>query len=330
MKTILSHPWRTAVATVAAAAAAAFGGGALPSAEAAVTCGVGVPTTVAPTAGATAWDVEGKITGFDTTARTITANGMTFHVPDTMKIKTNGLDQPDGNLEFTGPGSLTDPALEAKQSIVGGTVIASGNVVTTPTTGGFCLTFEPTSIFVELAENGVIGPLVSVDAANGTFNVNGATVKMNDDPRVPSKLTDLAGQPLTLDQLANNIGMLMDVGGYFDTAANTLRGTIVEADLVAPKATTDTVSIDQAQWASQELRGRGVVSRKPDGQYAASVSLFTGAANGTTCGGTRLATAAINATDGSYTFRMRNVANPGTICVSSLGGGVDDSPVTAK
>jgi hypothetical protein len=330
VKATLNHPWRAALAAAAAAAAIA-GVSALPDAQAAVTCAVGVPTTVAPSADATVWDVEGKITGFDTTARTITANGMTFRVPDTMKIKTNDLDHPVGNIEFTGPGSLTDPALEANRSIVGGTVIASGTVVTTPVVGGFCITYEPTTIYVELAENGVIGPLLSVDAAAGTFNVNGATVKMNDDPRFPSKLVDLAGQPVSFAQLESNIGVLVDVGGYFDTTTNTMRGTIVEADILTPQATTDTVTIDQAQYSNQERRTRGLVSRKPDGQYAASVSLFTGPKTATnTCGGTKLATTAIDPADGGYDFRVRSVANPRTVCVSSLGGGVAESAVTAK
>lgn len=104
--------------------------------------------------------------------------------------------------------------------------------------------------------------------------------------------------------------MLIDVGGYFDTAANTMGGTIVEADILNPQTTTDTVTIDRAQWSNNEVRARGLVSRKHDGQYGVNVSLFIGTAAGGACTGTGLATATIDQTDGSYDFRVRNVGNP--------------------
>jgi hypothetical protein len=59
-----------------------------------------------------------------------------------------------------------------------------------------------------------------------------------------------------------------------------MRGTIVEADILNPQATKDTVTIDQAQLSNNEVRARGLVSRTPGGQYGVNVSLFIGTATG--------------------------------------------------
>jgi hypothetical protein len=326
---------RVALPSIAAAAgiaAIALGAHSPAPAQAAEVCPDGRLTSTAPTADAQIFEVEGKISRYDATARTITANGMTFKVPDTLKIKTQDLDQAVGNIEFTGPGSLTDPALEAQLPITGGTAIAAGDAVVTPVaeTGQFCVIFQATSVYVEPAEHGIVGPLLGVDKANGTFTVGGSTVKMSTDPRFPSQLIDLAGTQLTLDQLESQVGNLLDVVGYYDEAAGTLRGTVVEADVITPQATTDTVALSRAQWKSPELRVRGTVSRLPNGLFADSVDLHTGTSDGTNCTGPRLATVGIDpAGDGSFEFRLRNVnTNPQNVCVKSLGGGVDDIAVT--
>jgi hypothetical protein len=334
MQLTINPFWRLAAPSLAAAAgAAALGlGGSLPSAHAVEACPDGRLTSTAPSEDARIWEVEGKIARYDGTARTITANGTTFKIPTTLKVKTHDLDQPEGNIEFTGPGSLTDPELEAQLPITGATTIAGGNAVVTavPETGQFCVTFAATSVYVEPAEHGIVGPLLGVDKANGTFVVGGSTIQMNTDPRFPSSLTDLAGSQLTLDQLETQVGQLLDVVGYHDDTAGTLRGTIVEADVLTPQAATDTVALTRASYTDRELRARGSVSRLPDGQFAASVDLYTGASDGTNCTGTRLATQAIDpAGDGSFEFRLRNVAtNPQSVCVKSLGGGIDDIAVT--
>jgi hypothetical protein len=334
MKVHINPLWRVAVPTVAAVAGVAaigLSGNASP-AQAADVCPDGQLTRTAPTEDARIWEVEGKISRYDGVARTITANGMTFKVPEGLKIKTDDLDQAAGNIEFTGPGSLTDPELEAKMGITGGTTISGGNAVVTPVadTGDFCVTFEATSVYVEPAEHGIVGPLLSVDKANGSFVVGGSTVKMNTDPRFPSKLIDLAGTQLTLDQLETQVGSLLDVVGYHDSSTGTLNGTVVEADILTPQDTTDTVALTRALFKSPELRVRGSVSRLPNGQFAASVDLYAGGSDGMNCTGTRLATQSIDpAGDGSFEFRLRNVStNPQTVCVKSLGGGVSQIGVT--
>ena len=82
------------------------------------------------------FEVEGKIQSFNTTARTITANGMTIFLPTTLLVETRNLDL-TGNVTFA---NLTDPTLEAQRSIIGGTVIASGDVVFGSGPSGNCVT----------------------------------------------------------------------------------------------------------------------------------------------------------------------------------------------
>src|SRR5919107_644270 len=65
-----------------------------------------VPVSTAPGAAASVFEVEGKITAYDRTNRTVTANGMTFTIPATLLVKTADLDAPVGNITFE---ALTDP-----------------------------------------------------------------------------------------------------------------------------------------------------------------------------------------------------------------------------
>ena len=85
------------------------------------------PVDIAPPADPAlqVFEVEGKIQSYNTTARTITANGMTIFVPTTVLVETRNLDL-TGNITFA---NLTDATLEAQRSIIGGTVIASGVIV---------------------------------------------------------------------------------------------------------------------------------------------------------------------------------------------------------
>jgi hypothetical protein len=193
--------------------------------------------------------------------------------------------------------------------------------------------FVANSVYVEPAEHGVVGPLLGVNTTDGTFVVGGTTVKMNTDSRFPNKLVDLAGTPLTLEQLSKHVGVLVDAVGYFDDATATLNGTVVEADMLTPQATTDTVAINRADWKSTELRVRGAVSQNPDGSLAASVDLYNGPIANGTCSGVKLATTAVAADaaagEGAWEFRIRSTARPTTVCVKSLGGGIAEKAVTA-
>jgi hypothetical protein len=110
-----------------------------------------VPVDIAPPTDPAlqVFEVEGKIQSFNTTARTITANGMTIFIPTTVLVETRNLDL-TGNITLA---NLTDPTLEAQRSIIGGTVIASGDIVFSQATGGNCVSMNATRVFVEFAEN---------------------------------------------------------------------------------------------------------------------------------------------------------------------------------
>lgn len=294
-------------------------------------CAVGLPVHFTPDP-ALAWDVEGKITSFDRVNRTLTANGMTMSIPPTVLIKTNDLDQPVGNITFD---FLTDPALEAVRTVIGGTAIAGGATIFTTEAGGTCMSLVADSVFVELAENGLIGPLMSVDVAGGSFVVNGTTIQMNTDPRFPSNLHDLGGNPITLADLVGNEGALMDVGGYYDAAAGILYGTLVEAPILILQPGKDTVVIEKAGGRSGEIRVVGLVSRHPGtGQFVASVDVYAGTINaaGTGCDGSLLGPAVVNSVDGSFDFRLRQAffVPPPVVCVASPGGGVAERAVANR
>jgi hypothetical protein len=274
------------------------------------------------------FEVEGKIQSFNSTSRTITANGMTIFVPTTVLVETRNLDL-TGNITFA---NLTDPALEAQRSIINGTVIASGDIVFSQGTGGNCVTMNATRVFVELAENVVVGLLSDVDATAGTFRVNGVQVRMNTDPRFPKDIFDVGSNQLTIAELASHAGEDISVGGYFDAAQNVLFGTLVETEFVKALPGQDGVAITRTEGrtGNRELRVEGQNARNPQGQFAASVTVFAGGldAAGTQCTGTQLGTAAVSAIDGVWSFRQRNITPPAQVCVKSPFGGIDASAVT--
>jgi len=59
--------------------------------------------------------IEGKIQSYNTTARTITANGMTIFIPTTVLVETRNADL-TGNITFA---NLTDATLEAQKRSLG-------------------------------------------------------------------------------------------------------------------------------------------------------------------------------------------------------------------
>ncbi len=127
------------------------------------------------------FEVEGKIASYNRTSRTITVNGMTFMIPTTVLVETRDLDL-TGNITFD---TLTNPTYEAQHSIVGATVIASGDISFSSAGGGNCMSFSATRVFVEFAENVVVGLLSDVNVAAGTFKVNGASVGHESGPEIP-------------------------------------------------------------------------------------------------------------------------------------------------
>ena len=274
------------------------------------------------------FEVEGKIQSYNGTNRTITANGMTIFIPTTVLVETRNLDL-TGNIQFA---SLIDPTLEAQRSIVGGTVIASGDIVFSQGTGGNCVTMNATRVFVEFAENGIVGLLSNVDSAAGTFRVNGVLVRMNADPRFPKDILDIGGSQLTIAELASHEGEDISVGGYYDAAQNVLFGTLVETEFVKALPGQDGVAITKTEGrtGNRELRVEGQNARNPQGAFAPSVTIFSGGldAAGTQCVGTQLGTAAVSSVDGVWSFRQRNITPPTQVCVKSPFGGIDSAAVT--
>jgi hypothetical protein len=274
------------------------------------------------------FEVEGKIQSFNSTARTITANGMTIFIPTTVLVETRNLDL-TGNITFA---DLTDPTLEAQRSIIGGTVIASGDIVFSQTTGGNCVSMNATKVFVEFAENVIVGLLSNVDPAAGTFRVNGSLVRMNTDTRFPKDILDVGANQLTITDLASHEGEDITVNGYYDAAQNVVFGTLVETEFVKALPGQDGVAITRTEGrtGNRELRVEGLNARNPQGQFAASVTVFSGGldATGAQCVGTQLGTAAVSTIDGSWSFRQRNITPPTQVCVKSPFGGIDSDAVT--
>lgn len=321
---LLTRAWLRWSALTALAAALLLG-----AAPAAAQC---VPIGTPPTPGgaATEFGVEGKITAYDTAARTITANGMTFTLPAGLLVATAGLNLP-GNISFE---SLTATGAEATRSIIGGTTIATGNVTNSVTATGNCLSFTAASVFVEMAENVLIGVLHEINVAAATFRVNGALVRMNSDPRFPSTLLDIGGDPIALSALAGFEGTAISVEGYYDAAAQTLFATLAETEVVTLTAGADGVAITRAQLkaAGDDLRVDGQATANAAGQRATSVSVFAGnlSAAGTACTGRLLGAAPVTAADGTFTLKVRRSPLVPTVCVQSPLGGVAARAVTAR
>jgi hypothetical protein len=106
----------------------------------------------------------------------------------------------------------------------------------------------------------------------------------------------------------------------------------VETEFVKALPGQDGVAITRTEGrtGNRELRVEGLNARNPQGQFAASVTVFSGGldAAGTQCVGTQLGTAAVSAVDGSWSFRQRNITPPAQVCVKSPFGGIDSSAVT--
>ncbi|HEV3469244.1 MAG TPA: hypothetical protein VG148_07980 [Pyrinomonadaceae bacterium] len=291
-----------------------------------------VPVSHAPQAAATTYEVEGKITAYDRTNRTITANGMTFGVPTTLLVKTEDLDAPAGNITFE---ALTDPAAESSRSIIGGTAISVGDITTTSTAAGTCVSFVATSVFVEFAENVIAGVLSDVNVNDQSFRVNGALIRMNADARFPHKLQDAGGNEITIDKLLGFEGTLASAEGYFDATQNVLFAVAAETEVITQQPGKDGVAITGAEGrtSDRELRVNGINTRNSQGQFAASVAIHAGNINstGTGCGGPQLGSATVSQLDGSWSFRQRPAATiPTSVCAASPLGGVAERAVSIR
>ena len=278
------------------------------------------------------FSVEGKITAYDGVDRTMTANGMTFTVPSTLLVETRD-HALGGNITFD---YLIDATLEAQRSIIGGTAIASGTVGFTQTADGYCISFTATAVYVEMAENVLVGLLSNIDPVAGSFQVSGVLVYMNTDPRFPSNLLDAGGSLIPIDDLVGFEGTLVTAGGYFDAAQGIQLGTVVETEAILSQPGTDSVAITRAEGRvdNEELRVEGSNTTSPDtGQYASSVAVHAGGldAAGTGCAGSQLGTAPVSSIDGTWSLRLDPISViPSQVCAKSALGGVATRTVTMK
>jgi hypothetical protein len=287
---------------------------------------VPINSAAPPTGDAALFAIEGKITGYNVAARTITANGVTFTVPTTLGINTNDPALPPNNTFAT----MTAAAAEATRTIVGGTVIASGDITNTVTAAGNCISFTATSVFVEMAENVLLGVLHDINTAAQTFKVNGQVVKMNTDGRFPSALLDLNGKPTTVAALVGFEGTAVSVEGWVENGV--FQAILAETSAVTRTGTTDAVAITKAQLrAGPELRVDGQVIANSNGVLATLVEVFVGPETNGKCNGTRLGQATV-AADTTFSFRLRRTSFPSlsSVCVKTSLGGVADHDVTNK
>lgn len=277
----------------------------------------------APTdAAQNSWEFEGTISAVDQVARTITVNGASFKVPGTLLVKTHSLDQTQGNISLT---DLLTPADIAGNA----TGIAQGHTeYGVNGQGQQCATFVADSVYVERAENVLVGALTGVAPDGQSIYIAGGKVEANKDSRwpTPTGIMDATGTEVPFAELAGHEGLMLEAEGYFSTTGQALQGTVIATDqILTTPVNGDTVVISRAEWKDNELRLSGVVS--PAGT-SKTVTVYPGRLVGSACDTAKAAigTAAVGA-DGAYSYRNRNVAYPGAVCVQSSGGGADDITV---
>jgi hypothetical protein len=291
-----------------------------------------VPVSHPPSADATVYEVEGKITAYDRLNRTITANGMTIGVPSTLLVKTEDAGAATGNITFE---ALTDPTAEASRSIIGGTLISTGNITTTTTATSTSISFIANSVFVEFAENVISGTLSDINLSDSSFRVNGVTIRMNTDPRFPHKLLDAGGKEIAVSNLSGFEGTLVSAEGYYDATQGVLYGVTVETEVITQQPGKDGVAITVAEGrtGTPELRVTGINTRNSQNVFASSVNIHAGGINSTAtgCAGPQLGSATVSQVDGSWVFRQRPAPTiPTKVCAVSPLGGVAERNVDIR
>ena len=276
------------------------------------------------------WSVEGPITGIDPAAGTITASGVTATIPAALPLEgTRGLTGANlaQLLDAAAPGRVRSIFASAGENpgYSGATLKAEGIVVETAAGR----VYRATAVVVEMAENVIVGALLSVDEANGTFVVNGATCRMNTDERFPANILDVGLKPITFDDLNGAVGQIFTVSGYF--YAGEVHAVTVDTQVVPVTPHTDTVRVLNA-------KGVNAVKNKSTLTVVGSVAPFDPKAlitltNAIT--GAKIATVAVTAGavagQGDFNLKLTNlVASPTRIRATSSNGGVHEVDVTVK
>lgn len=250
------------------------------------------------------WAVEGPISAIDSTAGTITANGLTFQVPADLQLVGLSRVVTGSTLNLledaSAPGATKTILPSPGNS--GGTTISEGTIVTA---ADGTRTFLADFVYVEQAENVLSGVIDAVNA-DGSIVVNGTAVAVSTDERFLGVIGDIGAEPITLEELSSLVGAAIVVEGYYSSGDSTLYAVAGAADyLPPPPPGEDIVRIEfcQARISVQQVRAVGVVAPF-DPLNPTVISVFdgtTGALFGTT-------TAVLDVDGrGSWSFRMDGV-----------------------
>ena len=279
------------------------------------------PTGLFP--GAEAVSVEGKVTAFDAAARTLTIdNGTVITFPaDPFKIDTTG--DAVGDILFS-------QLVNTLPSPIGGVVIADALATGAPNSPAV---FTVTAAYFEFGEHVIVGPLIKVDAATGTFQIAGTTIKAATDTRFNPAFLDLGGNSLgtgnaAIAALAGWEGSLASAQGYMKDGV--LYATLVETNIIQALP-TDSVVIERALYtpSKRALDIKGSVTKYPGtvnigdtDRFANTVQVAVSTTTGTVNLGfaTVIPDLALNV--GTYRLKTANNVVPanftGTVFVTSV------------
>lgn len=266
-------------------------------------------------------ELEGPLQAVDPVGRTLTVLGTCVNVPVGMLVDTSG----DGVGDVT----LEQLASTAPRSAVGGTIALSGLGVISPNGQ---LSYNAEGVYFEFAEHVVVGALLSVDLATGTFNIGGATVRMNTDPRVPAEVLDAGGNVIPVAELPAAVGSLVTAEGYFENGV--VYAKFIETELILTEPGIDAVAITRADFRAGrgELEVRGQTTpQEGTGFIATTVTLDVD------CDGLDLVAAAVtpngDAPGGIFTYRSPRNRFPAAstrVCVSSPLGGTAERALSVR
>ena len=264
--------------------------------------------------------VEGEIEAFDAVNRTVTIDGTVVQIPATLLIDVTG----DGVGDIT----FSDMVNPAYSSPIGADMILDG--VASSVNG--LARFTATTAYFAFGEQVIVGPLINVDAALGTFQVAGTTCKMSPDPRMRPKLLDLGSNQMSLSAMAGWEGSAVSVGGYLG-ADGILYGTEVLTAVIVPSV-HDSIAIEKALWTAskRQIDMVGTVTAHPTTkQIASTVQLDL------SCDGLGIVSATVIPDPalglGTWKYRSNTNAvpvNPGTVCGSTSLGGTVQRTVDVK
>ena len=239
---------------------------------------------------------------------TLGATGSASIVVSTLAASSHSL-----TAAYGGSGNfLTSASAAVTQVVNAGGTTTTLTATPNPSTTGQAVTLTATVV--------AVAPAAGVPAGTVTFSDGAATI---------------GTATLGANGSASIVVSTLAAGSHSLTAAYGGSGNFLASTSAAVTQVVnapDTVSVTRAEQVLQtgELRVEGVNTRITGDGFAASVSIFSGGAVGTTCPGTLIATTPVSAADGRWAFRGVIALRPTTVCVKSAGGGVGTRAVDPK